>query len=166
MLCRISFLHIFPTICCSGKMSWSMRHLQQRDCVASILCTVDFWLMVCWDTHVLNMATKWATSTVLAVHNHYPLYFIFIEFCCAGINSVWEISCWYVYFTKHAQWDYPVTLKSSWCNVVGHSFWSTERDSSLCRAHYSYSNILTGHKLILADLLAGPYLDILNLLPM
>ena len=70
-----------------------MRHLQQWDHVARVLYTVEFWLIVCWDTHMLHMATKWATSKVLAVHIHYPLYFIFIEFCCVGINSVWEISC-------------------------------------------------------------------------
>ena len=33
-------------------------HLQQRDQVASKIRTVDFWLIVCGDTHVLTVATK------------------------------------------------------------------------------------------------------------
>ena len=40
-------------------MQFKIAHLQQLDQVASVLHTVDFWLIVCGNTHVLTMATKW-----------------------------------------------------------------------------------------------------------
>ena len=64
-------------------------HLQQWDQVTSV-----FYRKVCWDTCVLTLATKWSTSMVFAVHNHYPFCLISSRFCCAVISSVWEISCW------------------------------------------------------------------------
>ena len=39
--------------------------LQQCNQVASELHTIDFWSIVCWDSRVLTMATKRATSTFL-----------------------------------------------------------------------------------------------------
>lgn len=39
--------------------------LQQYNQVASELHTIDFWSIVCWDSRVLTMATKRATSTFL-----------------------------------------------------------------------------------------------------
>ena len=71
-------------------------HLQQWDQVASELRTADFWLIVCGDSCVLTVATKWAISTVLPVHIHYPPCFIFNSLCCTGMNSVQEILCWYI----------------------------------------------------------------------
>ena len=39
--------------------------LEQWNQVASELHTIDFWSIVCWDSRVLTMATKRATSTFL-----------------------------------------------------------------------------------------------------
>ena len=80
------------TIYRTGKnvSSCPSAHLKQRDQVARVLRTVDFWLIVCRDTRVFTVAAKWAASMLFPVQIHYPPGFICSRFGCAGMNSVWE----------------------------------------------------------------------------
>ena len=70
-------------------------HLQQRDQVASVLRTVDFWLIVCGNTCVLTVATKWATSKRFFLYTFTTSYSV-------GFVVLWWILCEKFYFINHA----------------------------------------------------------------
>ena len=76
-----------------------MYKLQQQDQVARMLRTVDFWLIVCWDTHVLTTAIKWATSTAFAVPSLLYIQYVLLWWFCAR-----------KFHMKHTHSDYPATL--------------------------------------------------------
>ena len=64
-------------------------HLQQRNQVTSILHTVavNFWLTVCWVTHVLTYC-GYKVSYFNGFSYTHSLPPTLYRFCCAGMNSI------------------------------------------------------------------------------
>ena len=93
-------------------------HLQQIDQVASVLCTVGFWLKVCGDIRVLIGYTLWIQRQPFNGFSYtYLPYFIFSRFCCAGEDFCLR-NLVLIYFINYAHWEYPTTLNQL-TNLLG-----------------------------------------------